>query len=121
MYDCSKITRITVMYVSQGPGTYAGEKRKILGLDESRAICEEANRRGISIEMLLKARERIESVVINTVVPFKQPEQPSTEVKQEPSEGYGAKETPKPVNNAETKAVPETEETGKEKTTPPTL
>ena len=70
MYDCSKITRLTIMYTSEGPGKYAGEKRKILGPEESRSICEEANSRNISIEMLLKLREPIESVVINTVLPF---------------------------------------------------
>lgn len=80
MYDCSKINRITVMYASQGPGTFAGDKRKILGPEESRAICEEANSRKISIEMLLKAREHVESVVINTIVPFPQAK---AEVKEE--------------------------------------
>ena len=77
MYDCSKIKRITVMYSSQGPGTYAGEKRKILGEEESFSICQEANSREISIEMLLKSREKIESIVINTIVPFTQPEKPA--------------------------------------------
>lgn len=73
MYDCSKITRLTIMYTSEGPGHYAGEKRKILGPEDTLPICEEANRRKISIEMLLKERESIESVVINVVVPFPAP------------------------------------------------
>lgn len=74
MYDCSKIKRLTILYTSQGPGTYAGEQRKILGEEESRALCEEANSRQISIEMLLKSREDIAAVVINTVIPFQNPE-----------------------------------------------
>ena len=73
MYDCSKIKRLTVLYTSSGPGTYAGERRKILGEEESFSICQEANRRQMSIEMLLKSREHIEAVVINTVIPFEQP------------------------------------------------
>ena len=73
MYDCSKIKRLTVLYTSKGPGTYAGEQRKVLGEAETASICEEANRRQISIEMLLKSRENIEAVVINTVIPFEQP------------------------------------------------
>ena len=73
MYDCSKIKRLTVLYTSKGPGTYAGEQRKILGEEESASICQEANRRQISIEMLLKSRENVEAVVINTVIPFEHP------------------------------------------------
>lgn len=75
MYDCSKIKRITILYSSSGPGKYAGDNRKILGPEESMALCEEANRAEISIEMLLKSREKIESIVINTVIPFPQPEE----------------------------------------------
>ncbi len=86
MYDCSKITRLTIMYTSEGPGKYAGEKRKILGPEESRSICEEANSRNISIEMLLKSRESIESVVINTVLPF-----PSSAPEEKPEEQAGEK------------------------------
>lgn len=78
MYDCSKINRLTIMYISEGPGKYAGERTKILGPEESRAICEEANSRKISIEMLLKSREPVQSVVINTILPFPSPE-PATE------------------------------------------
>lgn len=70
MYNCKKIKRITLIYSSTGPGTYAGENTKVLGEEESKIICEEANEKNISIEMLLKAREKIESVVINTIVPF---------------------------------------------------
>ncbi len=70
LYDCDKIHRLTIMYLASGPGTYAGDRVKILGPEESRAICQEANERGISIEKLLKSREKIESVVINLVVPF---------------------------------------------------
>lgn len=88
MYDCSKINRITVMYASQGPGTYAGDKRKILGPEESRAICEEANSRGTSIEMVFKSREDVEGVVINMIVPFPQ-EAPQTE-ETKPEEGKEA-------------------------------
>ena len=73
MYDCSKIKRLTVLYTSSGPGTYAGEQRKTLGEEDSFSICQEANRRQMSIEMLLKSREHIEAVVINTVIPFEQP------------------------------------------------
>ncbi len=73
MYDCSKIKRLTVLYTSKGPGTYAGEQRKILGEEESASICQEANRRQISIEMLLKSRENVEAVVINTIIPFEHP------------------------------------------------
>lgn len=87
MYDCSKINRITIMYTSQGPGTYAGEKRKILDSEECKAVCEEANRRGISIEMLLKSREKIESVVINTIVPFPRPESKGQQEKKPAEEG----------------------------------
>ncbi len=74
MYDCSKINRLTIMYTSEGPGHYAGERMRVLDQDEARAICEEANRREISIEMLLKTRDSVESVVINTVLPFPSPE-----------------------------------------------
>lgn len=70
MYDCSKIKRLTVLYTSKGPGTYAGEQRKILDEEESASICQEANRRQVSIEMLLKSRGNVEAVVINTVIPF---------------------------------------------------
>ena len=70
MYNCKKIKRITLIYSSTGPGTYAGDNTKVLDEDESKTICEEANEKNISIEMLLKSRENIESVVINTVVPF---------------------------------------------------
>ena len=70
MYDCNKIKRLTVLYKSKGPGTYAGDQRKILTGDEVLSICQEANRRGISIEMLIKEREPVEAVVINTVIPF---------------------------------------------------
>lgn len=73
MYDCSKIKRLTVLYTSKGPGSYAGEQRKVLEAVESRAICEEANSREISIEMLLKEREDVAAVVINTIIPFEQP------------------------------------------------
>lgn len=76
MYDCSKIKRLTIMYVSEGPGKYAGERSKVLGPEESMAICEEANSRKISIEMLLKSRDPVQSVVINTVLPFPSPEAP---------------------------------------------
>lgn len=72
MYDCSKIKRLTVLYTSSGPGTYAGEQRKTLGEEDSFSICQEANRRQMSIEMLLKSREHIEAVVINTIIPFEQ-------------------------------------------------
>lgn len=88
MYDCSKIKRLTIMYTSEGPGHYAGEKTKIIELEEARAICEEANRRGISIEMLLKARESVQSVVINTVLPFPSPKpaaKPEEKKKDEPA------------------------------------
>lgn len=90
MYDCSKINRITVMYASQGPGSYAGDKVKILGPEESHAICEEANSRKISIEMVLKSRENIETVVLNLIVPFPQEPGQSAEEKTEGAE----KETP---------------------------
>jgi hypothetical protein len=70
LYDCDKIHRLTIMYLPSGPGSYAGDKVKVLGPEESRAICQEANERGISIEKLLKSREKIESVVINLIVPF---------------------------------------------------
>lgn len=90
MYDCSKINRITVMYASQGPGTYAGDKQKILGPDESRAICQEANSMNVSIEFLLKSRENIETIVINTIVPFPQEAQKPEEAKTE----EGEKEAP---------------------------
>lgn len=70
MYDCNKIKRLTVLYKSKGPGTYAGDQRKILTGDEVLSICQEANRRGISIEMLIKEREPVEAVVINTIIPF---------------------------------------------------
>lgn len=107
MYECSKINRITVMYVSHGPGSYAGEKRKILGPEESQAICEEANRRDISIEMLLKSREPIESVVINTIVPFPQPDKPDTKeeekVGEEPKE---VKKTEEPKEEKKGEAPP---------------
>lgn len=86
MYDCSKITRLTIMYTSEGPGHYAGEKLKILGQEDSLPICEEANRRKISIEMLLKQRESVESVVINTVLPFPVPEAEKSTAEEEPEE-----------------------------------
>lgn len=102
MYDCSKIKRLTVLYTSKGPGTYAGEQRKILGEEESFSICQEANRRQISIEMLLKERDHVEAVVINTVIPFEQPVK--TEIpdsaKRAREEGESQKKT------AENQAVP---------------
>jgi hypothetical protein len=70
MYKCSKINKITILYASTKPGTYAAEERDILGPESARAICEEANSEGISIEEFLKRRsaKRIESVVINTSI-----------------------------------------------------
>jgi hypothetical protein len=70
MYDCSKITRITVLHKSQGPGRYAGEIREVIIGDDARAICEEANRREISIEQLMKMKGQVESVVINAITPI---------------------------------------------------
>ena len=96
MYDCSKINRLTIMYTSEGPGHYAGEKLKILENEEARAICEEANRLRISIEQVLKSRESVESVVINTVLPFPSPEPPaSSGEKKEDTPETGNKEIPK--------------------------
>lgn len=88
LYDCNKIHRITVMYLPAGPGQYAGDRVKVLGPEESRAICEEANSREISIEKLLKSRENIESVVINLVVPFPEyvPKAPQVGAKHESAE-----------------------------------
>ncbi len=85
LYDCSKIHRITIMYLPSGPGQYAGDRVKVLGPEESRAICEEANSREMSIEKLLKSREKIESVVINLVVPFPEhvPKSPTSQEKHE--------------------------------------
>ncbi|WP_393972196.1 hypothetical protein OXIME_000812 [Oxyplasma meridianum] len=74
MYKCDEIKKITVIYSSSGPGSYAGEKYKIIQSEGARAICMEANRLGISIEKLFKEREDIESVVINrdvSVTPLK--------------------------------------------------
>lgn len=70
MYKCSKINKITILYASSKPGTYAAEERDILGSESARAICEEANAEGISIEEFLKRRSarKIESVVINTTI-----------------------------------------------------
>ncbi|MCL5803261.1 MAG: hypothetical protein ACYCPR_10835 [Thermoplasmataceae archaeon] len=65
MYKCDEINRITVLYSSSGPGSYAGEKYKIFERESARAICREANRLGISIEKLFKEREDVESIVIN--------------------------------------------------------
>jgi hypothetical protein len=105
MYDCSKINRLTIMYTSEGPGHYAGEKTKILEKDDARAICEEANRLGISIEMVLKSRESVESVVINTVLPFPSPEPAAKpEEKKEDAPDAGNREPPKD------KSPPEKEE-----------
>jgi hypothetical protein len=85
LYDCNKIHRITIMYLPSGPGQYAGDRIKVLGPEESRAVCEEANSREISIEKLLKSREKIESVVINLVVPFPEhvPKSPAVQQKHE--------------------------------------
>ncbi len=105
MYDCSKINRLTIMYTSEGPGHYAGEKMKILEQDEARAICEEANRLEVSIEKVLKSRESVESVVINTVLPFPSPEPAAKpEEKKEETPAAGNKEPQKD------KATPEKEE-----------
>lgn len=74
MYRCDEIKKITVIYSSSGPGSYAGEKFKIIQSESARAICREANRLGISIEKLFKEREDVESVVINrdvSVIPQK--------------------------------------------------
>ncbi len=65
MYKCDEIKKITIIYSSSGPGSYAGEKFKIIQSESARAICREANRLGISIEKLFKEREDVESVVIN--------------------------------------------------------
>lgn len=67
MYNCGKIQKITILYASTRPGNYAAEEREVLGPDESRALCEEANREQISIEELIKRRtsRKVESVVIN--------------------------------------------------------
>lgn len=108
MYDCSKINRLTIMYTSEGPGHYAGEKTKILEGEVAQAICEEANRRKISIEMLLKSRDPVESVVINTVLPFPSPEpETKTEEKTEavPAEGNKGPEKDKPAPTEEEKQV----------------
>ena len=74
MYKCDEINKITIIYSSSGPGSYAGEKFKIIKSESARAICREANRLGISIEKLFKEREDVESVVINrdvSIVPQK--------------------------------------------------
>lgn len=76
MYKCDDIKKITIIYSSTGPGTYAGEKYKVIGTESARAFCREANRLGISIEKLFKEREDVESVVINrdvSIVPTKAP------------------------------------------------
>ncbi|MCW6169052.1 MAG: hypothetical protein LVQ96_03560 [Thermoplasmatales archaeon] len=70
MYDCSKINRLTVIYKSVGPGRYAGENREIIEGEDAKAICEEANRREVSIEHLMKLRSDVESVVINMITPL---------------------------------------------------
>lgn len=111
MYDCSKIKRLTVLYKSKGPGSYAGEQRKVLEAVESRAICEEANSREISIEMLLKASEDVQAVVINTVIPFEQPvkaEIPDSakKAKEEKAEEKKA-ETPAPNSEKKEQGEPE--------------
>ncbi len=96
MYDCSKIKRLTVLYKSKGPGTYAGDQRKILTGEDVLSICQEANRRDISIEMLLKEREPIEAVVINTIIPF---EHPVSDEIQESAKKAKAEETAKEQKN----------------------
>lgn len=93
LYDCDKIHRITIMYAASAPGQYAGDRIKIIGPEESRALCQEANEREISIEKLLKSREKIESVVINLVVPF--PEH----VPKAPAKTAGEEEGQKPPAN----------------------
>ncbi len=70
MYDCSKITRITVLYKSLGPGRYAGEQQEVISGDDAKAICVEANRREISIEHLLKMRGNVQSIIINEITPI---------------------------------------------------
>ena len=70
MYNCGKIQKITILYASTKPGTYSAEEMEVLRSDESRALCEEANSEGISIEELVKRRSKkqVESVVINTTI-----------------------------------------------------
>jgi len=91
MYKCDDIKKITIIYSSSGPGSYAGEKFKIIQSESARAICREANRLGISIEKLFKEREDVESVVINrdvSVIPQKTahpPEKKSNAEEEKPS------------------------------------
>ncbi|GGM76236.1 hypothetical protein GCM10007108_12770 [Thermogymnomonas acidicola] len=76
-YDCSKIRKITVIYAGSGPGSFAGEKYKVIEGRDAQGICEVANQLGISIEQLLKRREKVEAVVINRDVSLpKGPAQP---------------------------------------------
>ncbi len=94
MYKCDEINKITIIYSSSGPGSYAGEKFKIIQSESARAICREANRLGISIEKLFKEREDVESVVINRDVSILPQKPGNVPEKKEPAEEQKPSPTP---------------------------